>query len=461
MKIYIIGIEGAGTSALAEMYFDLGHAVSGSDNGDHFYRSALEKKGIKVFDEYSKNNIPNGIDLAIYSTSIKDDNPEMIEIREKNIKLLSYPEALAELFNQKLGIAVCGTHGKTTTSSMLAHVLKEIGMNPSAVIGSRVLNWGGNSISGEGDYFVIEADEYQNKLKYYNPYAVILTSADWDHPDFYPTEGEYLQAFSDFVGKIPKHGFLVACGDNSNAHKISMQAKSDILRYGFLKDNDFYITKLGVCYQMQEDRSKFVQKFGISHQEEDLGEFEIGLPGDYNLLNAAAVVAVCYKMKLDLKEIKNALKTFKGTARRFEYVGEKNGAFLIDDYAHHPEEIRALLKAARSLYGEKNIIALFHPHSFTRTKALLSDFAQSFDDAEKVFVLDIYGSAREEEGNVSSQDLVNQINRYSHAKAELLPTIPQAVEFFKDKLTDKDVLISIGAGDVWKATHELAKESKK
>lgn len=451
MKIYIIGIEGAGTSALAEMYFDLGYAVSGSDNGDHFYRTSLSKKGIRVFDEYLAENITDGIDLVVFSTSIKDNNPEIIEARKKDLRMLSYPEALAELFNQKLGVAVCGTHGKTTTTAMIAHILNEIGQDPSAVVGSRVLNWGGNSISGKGDYFIIEADEYQNKLQHYNPYAAVLTSVDWDHPDFYPTEWQYQQAFSDFVSRIPRHGFLVVYGDSAATGNVALSAACKISTYGFLEGNDFRIMD-----QKLWDEKRKMRNFSIIHKKQTVREFEIALPGDYNLLNAAAAISVCYRLNLDMKKVADALRTFKGTARRFEYIGEKNGAILIDDYAHHPEEVKAMLKSARNLYDKKYIIALFHPHSFTRTEALLSDFAQSFDDADKVFVLDIYGSAREEKGNVSSQDLVNQINQYSHAKAELLPTIPQAVEFFKDKLTNKDVLISIGAGDVWKATHELA-----
>ncbi|HBO16852.1 MAG: UDP-N-acetylmuramate-L-alanine ligase [Candidatus Moranbacteria bacterium GW2011_GWE2_35_2-] len=451
MKIYIIGIEGAGTSALAEMYFDLGYAVSGSDNGDHFYRTSLSKKGIEVFDEYSAKNIANEIDLVVFSTSIKDDNPEIIEARKKDLRMLSYPEALAELFNQKLGIAVCGTHGKTTTTAIIAHILNEIGQDPSAVVGSRVLNWGGNSISGKGDYFIIEADEYQNKLKYYDPYAVVLTSVDWDHPDFYPTELQYRQVFSNFVSRIPRHGFLVVYGDSAVAGNIALSAVCKISTYGFLEGNDFRIMN-----KKPWNEEKKMRNFSIIHKKKTIREFEIGLPGDYNLLNAAAAISVCYRLNLNMKEVANALRSFKGTARRFEYIGKKNGAILIDDYAHHPEEIKAMLKSARGLYDKKNIIALFHPHSFTRTEALLPDFAQSFDDADNVFVLDIYGSAREEKGNISSQNLVDQINRYFPEKAKLIPTIPEAVEFFKDKLSSKDVLISIGAGDVWKVTHELA-----
>ncbi|TSD00812.1 MAG: UDP-N-acetylmuramate--L-alanine ligase [Parcubacteria group bacterium Athens0714_25] len=455
MNVYIIGIEGAGTSALAEMYVDLGHSVSGSDNGDHFYQAALKKKNVPVFSEYLAENIPDKIDLLVFSTSIKEDNPEIVEARKRDLRMLSYPEALAELFNSKIGIAVCGTHGKTTTTAMIAHILNEIGKDPSAVVGSRVLNWGGNSISGGGDYFVIEADEYQNKLQYYEPFAAVLTSIDWDHPDFYPTEASYRQAFSDFVSKVPNHGFLVVCGDDSAAGSVALSAVCKISTYGFLEGNDFRIME-----QKPWDAKNKMRNFSIIHKKQTVREFEIGLPGDYNLLNAAAAISVCYRLNLDMKEVADALRTFKGTARRFEYVGKRNDAILIDDYAHHPEEVKAMLKSARSLYERKNIIALFHPHSFTRTEALLGDFAQSFDNADKVFVLDIYGSAREEKGNVSSQNLVDQINRYFPAKAELIPTIPEAVEFFKNKLASKDILISIGAGDVWKVTHELAGKIK-
>ncbi len=455
-KVYIIGIEGAGTSALALMYKNLGYDVSGSDNGDHFYGDVLAHAGIKVFDNYDKKNISRDIFKVVYSTTIKENNLEFMEARRKKIKTFSYPEALAELFNQKTGIAVCGTHGKTTTTAMLAFVLNELDLKPSAIVGSKVIDWQGNSLTGRGDYFVIEADEYQNKLKHYNPWSIILTSLDYDHPDFYKTFVDYKKAFVDFVKKIPQHGFLIYCNDSRDVVEIADGVGCQKMSYGFTEDSDFLIDNLKI--KLKKSTKKPQQIFEVLHRNNLLGEFTTQLVGKHNALNATAVITFCHKLGLDMENVKKALADFSGMVRRFEYIGEKNGAILIDDYAHHPEEIKTTLKTVLKIYSDKKIIAIFHPHSFTRTEALLEDFAQSFDDCTKVFVLDIYGSVRENSGKVSSQDLVDKINKYSinKNKAEYIPTIEETINFLQDKIGKDDIIISLGAGDVWRVTHKLA-----
>lgn len=445
-KIYFIGIEGAGTSALAKMYKNLGYEVSGSDDGDHFYGDVLSAEKIKVFNSFDAKNIPDNVDFAVYSTSRKEDNPEIIEIKKRGIKLLKYPEALGDLFNGKIGIAVCGTHGKTTTTAIVANILKDAGIDPCALVGSKVIQWKGNSLAGKGDYFIIEADEYQNKLQNYNPWAAILTSVDYDHPDFFKTFEDYKKVFRDFVAKIPQHGFLVCYGDDSSVLEVAKNASCPVFRYGFLEGNDYRIF------------SKNNGEFQINFQEKNLGDFRIKIPGKHNILNSVAAFVVAHRIGIELEKIKKSLDGFKGTVRRFEYIGERNGATLIDDYAHHPEEIKASLKAARNLYPKKNIITIFHPHSYSRTEALLHEFSQSFDDCDKVIVLDIYGSAREKSGNVNSKTLVDLINKYDFGKAEHIPSIPETISFLKESIGKNDIVISMGAGDVWHITHELAKK---
>jgi len=443
-KIYLIGIEGAGMSALARILKFKNLDVSGSDEGDHFYNSVLESEGISVNNKFSKDNIPPDADVLIYGTSFKPEtNEELAAAFESGKPVLTYAEALAELFNTKFGIAVCGTHGKSTTSAMLSFVLKQSGLDLSAIIGAKIPQFGGNSIVGQGEYFVIEADEYQNKLKLYEPKSVILTSVDWDHPDFYPTFAEYREAFSAFVARIPKTGFLVVWGDSVATNEAACSCHGEIIKYGFQTDNDIVIKKIGA------------QKFSVAFSEKDLGEFEMRLVGDHNMLNAAAVIAVCQKLQLDMEKVRTAIKDFQGTSRRFEIIGERNGTVLIDDYGHHPEEIKATLKGARQKYPDKNIIAVFHPHSFSRTEAFLQDFAQSFDDADQVIVLDVYGSAREASGNVSSKDVVNLINKYQRGKAEYVPTIDEAVKFLQDKIGANDVVLCIGAGNVFEVAEKL------
>ncbi|MDP1620199.1 MAG: UDP-N-acetylmuramate--L-alanine ligase [bacterium] len=447
-KTHIIGLEGAGTSALARILKFKGIDVSGSDEGDHFYNNVLESEGITVRQKFDKDNIPSDADMVIYGSSFRpESNEELKAAFESGMAVFTYAEMLAGLFNESYGIAVCGTHGKSTTSAMLSFVLIRIGLDPSAIVGAKIPQLGGNSISGKSEYFVIEADEYQNKLALYKPKAAILTSVDYDHPDFFKTFGDYKKAFSDFVAKIPKIGFLAVWGDSVATNEIACSCQGNIIKYGFMEDNDIIIKNHSFIGAQQ--------RFEIIFLDESLGFFEIKLPGKHNVLNAAAVIAACHQLNADLEKTREALRDFEGTSRRFEMIGGRNGAILIDDYAHHPEEIKATLRAAREIYPEKNIIAVFHPHSFSRTAALLEDFAQSFDDADKAIILDIYGSARESSGTVSSADLVKSVNKYSRDKADYVPTIAEAVEFLQDKIGGNDVIITIGAGNVFEVARKL------
>jgi len=440
-KVYFIGIKGSGMVALVEVLQKKGMEVMGSDVSEKFFTDeVLQKLGIKYFENFSQINVPLDTDLIIYSTAYNvENNVEMRFAKEKNLSSISYPEAVALLFNQQFGIAVCGTHGKTTTSALLATALNFCEVNPMAVIGSRVSEWGSNALSGQGEYFVIEADEYQNKLKLYQPKGAILTSLDFDHPDTFKDFTEYKKAFQDFIEKIFKSGFAVICGDDANVIDVCKSANCEILKYGFSGDCDFQI----VNYVMTGEK----QKFSVIFQEKNLGEFEICLVGKHNVLNVVAVIAVCHKLNLDLEKVREALKNFQGITRRFEKIGERNGAILFDDYGHHPEEIKVTLKGAREIYPEKNLIAVFQPHSFSRTESLLQEFSQSFDSVDEVVVMDIYGSAREYSGTVSSKDVVNLINKYNHNKAEYLPSVAETVEYLKEKIGVNDVVICIGAGN--------------
>ncbi|MFA5962162.1 MAG: UDP-N-acetylmuramate--L-alanine ligase [Parcubacteria group bacterium] len=454
-KVYVIGIKGSGVVGVAEILKAGGIEVIGSDTAEKFFTDAvLQKNQIQYFEKFSADNIPADIDLVIHSSAYNENNNvEVQEIIKRKLPIISYPEILAQLFNGRYGIAICGTHGKTTTSAWLANTLKELGAEPGAAIGSCVTNWAGNALTGTGEIFVLEADEYQNKLARYNPNSVILTSCDYDHPDFFPDFEAYKKVFKDFVARIPKTGFLVVCGDATSTLEVAKEATCAVLTYGFSADCDYQIINLELKREVSMLPS---QIFEVLRGEENLGKFEIQLFGKHNVLNALAVIAVCHKLNFSAEKIQEALKTFRGTARRFEFIGERNGATLIDDYGHHPDEIRATLQAARELYPEKNIWAIFHPHTFTRTKALLSEFSQSFSDADHVIILDIYGSAREAQGGVHSKDLVDLVNKYDRGKAEHIATIDEVVEFLKDKIGTDDVVIAIGAGNGWEVVSKLS-----
>jgi len=470
-KVYLIGIKGAGMTAVAEIFKARGIIVSGSDTKEVFYTDAILKKvGIVFFETFQAEHVEDDIDAVIFSTAYSpENNLELKVAQEKKLPLISYPELLGMLFEEKLGIAVCGTHGKTTTSAILAQALLVAGADPSAVVGSKVLAWNSSALSGKGDYFVAESDEYQNKLRFYNPWSVILTSVDWDHPDFFPDFDAYKKVFKDFVVRIPKIGFLMVWGDSVDTLEVAGAANCTVLTYGFGKDNDYKIINQAAVSSEQRTINNIqnttgneqniqdinLQSFEVFFKEKSLGIFETPLTGKHNVLNCASVIGLCHAMGLDLEKVKLALKDFSGTERRFQQVGMFGQTILIDDYAHHPDEIKATLSGARQRYGEKKIWTVFHPHTFTRTKTFLQDFAQSFDDADAVVVIDIYGSAREAQGGVSSAQLVGLINKYQFGKAEHLATIEEAVEYFKKHGGEFDVLITMGAGDVWKVAQKL------
>lgn len=441
-KAYFIGIKGSGMSALAQVFHQKGIKVVGSDVEEKFFTDeVLQKAGISFKENFSEENISNekNIDLVVYSSSYNSNNPELKWAMENNLQVLSYAEALGELSKQKFTIAVCGTHGKTTTSAMLAMAMKDSGLDPTAIVGSRINQLGTGAIAGDSEYFIIEADEYQNKFQYYYPTIVVLTSVDFDHPDYFENFEEYKEVFKAFISKIPQHGFLVAWGGSASVLEVVKSAKCNIILYDFFSAADS-------IYQLKEDFKK-IGKNNIDFYTVPRG-ISLQVPGKHNLLNASAVLALSKKLKMKEEDVKQSLINFKGTARRFELIGKtKSGAIIVDDYAHHPEEIRATLKAARERYPEKNIICVFHPHTFSRTEKLLGEFSQCFDNCDNLIVLDIYGSAREGEGNITSVDLVEKIKKFKRWTIHI-STIDEAYEYLKDKIGENDVVITMGAGNV-------------
>lgn len=447
--IHFVGIKGVGMTALAELYVSLGARVTGSDTEEEFFTDeVLAGIGIVPEAEFAPEHVLEETDLVVYSTAYDPaTNPELIEAAKRHIPMRTYAQAVGELTRERMSLLVTGSHGKTTTSAMLADALRHAGLDPAAVVGSRVRSWRGNALTGAGPHLVLEADEYQNKLNHYGPFAVILTSIDWDHPDCFPDEQSYEDVFRTFVARIPRHGVLVYSADDAAVSRIAENASCAKRSYGFSDDADFRVTEYG---SGEAEEGIFRSRFTIVHGDRDFGSFTIRLPGRHNVANAAAVIALCEYLNVDREHVREALAAFSGTARRSDYLGSSHGAPVYDDYAHHPEEIRATLSAFKASYPDRNIIAVFHPHTFTRTKALFSEFAQSFDDADRVIVLDIYGSAREKQGGVSSADLTTEISRFSPGKAEHIPTIPEAIEALRGSLTENDLLITLGAGDVWR-----------
>jgi UDP-N-acetylmuramate--alanine ligase len=466
-KIYMIGIKGVGMTMLAQYLVGQGIEITGSDTEEKFMTDPiLKKSGIKIIENFNSGNIPSDPDLIIYSTAYNKNNPEVEAALNSKIKTLTYAEALAKVFNQKYGIAVTGSHGKTTTTAWLGFVLDKSNLNPSVLVGSNVPQFNGAGLIGKSDYLIIEADEYQNKLHYYNPQAVILNNIDYDHPDFFESEDDYTEAFIEFIKKIPKRGFLVANFDDKIIKKIAnVNCRGKVVSYAINETADY------IAYDVRNFNNKqyFKVKIGTDWDIEDfnenikneiLGDFVINLAGQHNIYNALAVIAAAIELNIPLVNIRTYLEEFSGTTRRMEILGEVNGAIIIDDYAHHPTEIKATLKAIRENYKNKNLVVVFHPHTFTRTKALFKDFSESFSDADEIIVLDIYGSAREVQGGVSALELVDAIKSVpSNANKNVIhiPNIKDTETFLKNRINKNDTLILMGAGDVFRIGENLIK----
>lgn len=437
-------------TALAQLLKSRGVQVWGSDTEEQFFTDkVLAAAGIECEIGFSAKHLDRPIDLVIRSSAYSDDQVEVKAAKEKKIPVLSYAEALGELTAEYQSVAVCGSHGKTTISAMLAHVLKQANLSPSAIVGSAVPQFGGNALVGSGELLVFEADEYQNKLQYFSPQSVILTSIDWDHPDFFPSADDYFATFVTFLKKIPTDGFVVACYDSDNVKEAVDKAglsPEQILTYG-LTDGRLQMVRMWL------DEGRW--HFSATDGEEYLGEFWLKLVGSHNVANALAVIACARRLGVDLEAIRTGLASFEGTARRFENKGKlTNGITVVDDYAHHPGEIKATLKAARAFYPYKNIRCVFQPHTFSRTQALLADFGKSFAETDEVIVLDTYTSAREKTGEVTSAQLVEEIKK-NHTNVIYKPTISEAVNYLMETTNRNNLVLTMGAGDVWQVGDKL------
>ncbi|MDP3770726.1 MAG: UDP-N-acetylmuramate--L-alanine ligase [bacterium] len=424
---YLIGIKGAGMTALAQVYAGRGIRVSGSDTSQRFYTDdVLRRAGISFIEHFAPGNIPADTDLVVRSTAYDADHVEVAEALRRGLRVLTYPEAIAEVFNAGKGIAVCGTHGKSTTTALLGWVLAEAGLDPTVIVGAEVPQFGGNARIGQSDIVVLEADEYQDKLQYLKPHGVILTSIEYDHPDFFLTPEAYLDTFRRFVSRIPADGFLVACTDDAVVQEVAKEASCAVIEYGHRILSQF--------------RAK-LRKDGA----DELAEIALQIPGRHNIQNALGVLAAIEHLGVSRDIALRALASFQGTRRRFETVGEVGGVTVVDDYGHHPTEIRVTLGAARERFPGRRILCAFHAHTFTRTIALQDQFATAFVSADHTYVMDIFGSARERQGGIDAVGLAVTISRHSPATAS--GGVEGTTEVLLRDVHPGDVVICMGAGE--------------
>ena len=476
-EVYFIGIKGVGMTMLAQFLQAKGDMVSGSDVAESFLTDkVLRDAKIKVYNGFSPDNIPGELDLIVYSSAYNEkNNPELGYIKNNKkdfskVKLLSYAEALGEVFNTYQGISVCGSHGKTTTSAWLGYVLQKANKKPNVLVGSRVPQFKGSSLIGSSKIFIAETDEYQNKLRFFNPFGVVLNNIDYDHPDFFKDKASYIKVFRDFIKRIPETGFLVANYGDIQVKKVSKSCLAKIISYDLETETlktDFSRRNKAVAGTDKEVVNYFAFALKIkglkqSFQINNLGEFKISLLGRHNIKNALAVIAAALELGVSLKDIKKHLSSFKGTERRSQILGTYNQAIYIDDYAHHPTEIQATLESLKTFYHTKKIITVFHPHTFTRTKALFNDFVRSFKDTDELIVLDIYGSAREKQGGITSAKLVKEINTFYKKEkrniiAKNIKTLKEVASYLKLNAKSNDLVVLMGAGDVFRVWEYLKK----
>ena len=451
-KIYFIGIGGIGLSAIAKFMKLDQKQVSGSDLNRSLIIDNLEKDKIKIYIGHSKDNITNDIELVIHTTAILKDNPELKRAKELNIKTITYPESLGLILNNKFGIAVCGTHGKSSTSALAGFLLDDAEFDPSIVVGSILPRYKSNLHIGKSKYFVVEACEYERSFLNLYPKIIILNNIELDHTDYYKDIEDMRSAFEEFVSHLPNDGILICNGDDKIVSSIKYQVSS-VVRFGLGKKNNIRAGNI-------EFGSGEV-KFKIFYNKKDLGEFVLKVPGLFNIYNALGVITLGLTLEIPIETIKKSLMNYSGIWRRFEIKGKYKNALVVSDYAHHPTAVKATIEATRQFYPDKRIFAVFQPHQHNRTKKLYKDFLNSFNDADIVIlseIFDVKGREESDDQNVSSLSLVDDIKKNLDIDSIFYAKDLEATrKLINEKIKPDDILLIMGAGDIYKIADELIK----
>ena len=447
---FMVGIGGIGMQAIAGVLLHMGHKVTGSDINDFPEKDRLEKNGAKVIvGKQIAKNVPDDINELIYTSAItqrfpNNSHPEVVRAKELGAKISKRSELVGELMKDKIGVAVSGTHGKTTVTTLISLILQEAGLRPTALIGAEVSSLRGCGLVGAGKYMVVEACEYDRSFLDMNPKIAILTNIEEDHLDYYKDIKEIRSTFAQFLSLVPQDGLVVAWGDDENIQKVLSGVKSKIVTFGFSSNND--LRAENIKYKNGETHFRLVANNSIFEEIDGL-DLCIKLPGEYFILDALAAIAVAKYLGVSGEVIKNVLKQFAGAKRRFEILGKVNGVIFVDDYAHHPTEIQGMLKSTRDYFGkDKKIRVVFQPHQFSRTRLLLKNFSKSFVEADEVLIAPIFPvrDSEEDKKSISSEKLADAINQVKdNAKAMNFNDI---TTYLNDTIQPKDVILSLGAG---------------
>ena len=450
-QVHFVGIGGIGMSGIAEVLLNLGYRISGSDTKETEITRRLSQLGCRIAYDHRKENV-QGANVVVISSAIRGYNPEIQEAKEQMIPVIPRAEMLAELMRMKYGIAVAGTHGKTTTTSMAATVLAHAGLDPTMVIGGRLNSLGSSAKLGEGEFLVAEADESDGTFLKLSPTIAIVTNIDPEHLDYYDDIEHLKRTFVEFINKVPFYGSSILCLDHENVRSLIPAVEKKYITYGL--DREAHL------------RGKRItpRGWGIAFeawwQDRLLGTVSLKMPGLHNVYNALATIACGIELEIAFRIMQEALEDFAGVQRRFQLKGEAAGVTVIDDYAHHPVEIRVTLEAAKGL-GERRIIALFQPHRYTRTRDLFDEFLSAFAQAEVLFITDIYPAGEEPIPGVTTEALFQEMEKRGGTELHYVPNRERLVEKVLPTLRSGDIVITLGAGNIWEVSETLVEALRK
>ncbi len=451
-KFHFVGIGGIGMSGLAEILLNQGHQVTGSDRQLTEITEYLQKKGARIFAGHQRENLAPDVDFLIYSSAVPADNPELQAARDMGIPQLKRAQLLGQLFNRHFGVAVAGTHGKTTTTSMIGQVMLKAGMDPTIVVGGRLHNLMTNARLGSSQFMVTEADEYDRSFLTLFPRIAVVTSLEADHLDIYKDLDDLRQTFLQFINQVTFDGLVVACVDDPNIRGLLDKVEPSVITYG-LQEGAHFQAKI-----LTTEANKI--SFEIYHRGQKLNQLTLNVPGKHNVLNALAAFVVGHELEIDHTLMIQALSEFKGVERRFDILADKDGVLVVDDYAHHPTEVAATLQAARSGW-QKRLIAVFQPHLFSRTRDFYMDFAQVLKEADQVIINKIYPAREKPMAGVSGKLISEQIG----PKAIYIEQEEDLLDYLKNLIKTDDLVLFLGAGDIHYTAQKFAQwlmfESKK
>jgi UDP-N-acetylmuramate--alanine ligase len=449
-KIHFIGIGGIGMSGIAEILLDQGFSVTGSDKQLSEITERLEKLGAKIYEGHSPEHIEPDVDVVVYSSAVKMDNPEVQEAIRRKIPLIRRAEMLAELMRLKYGIGIAGTHGKTTTTSMVGLILIEGGFDPTVIVGGVLRDLGGtNARLGQGNFIVVEADEFDRSFLQLTPTIAVITTLEPEHLDCYGSVEELKNAFIDFANKVPFYGFVVLCLDEPMIQDIMPKIKKKIVTYGLNAQAD--------VQAIDPEFSGRKASYTLIYKGKDYGRINLQVPGIHNIKNSLAGIAVGMELGIEFEKIKKAVERFRGVYRRFEIRAEVNGIIVVDDYAHHPTEIRAVLQAAKDGW-KRRVVAVFQPHLYSRTRDFYLDFGRSFFNADVCVLTDVYPAREEPIEGVSGKLIADAARDFGHKDVHYVPNKMELADYVLGLVKSGDMVIFMGAGDITKICGEFIKK---